>query len=184
MLFALALVVAACAPGFAAPSAPAVRPSDLARALPSTGSAAPPKRATSSESNDAGVRTACATELINDLVSAFNAGDATRLGRLVASGPLATQGFQWISIHDGLLSAESVAYTPDAAKRLLLDRWSRGQRLKLLSVNAGVGPSWHGGVDDGLRLESLTPTGTVMLEGKTALSCVSGVVFVLSLGTQ
>jgi hypothetical protein len=136
------------------------------------------------EATDASIRTACATRVLEELVSAFNAGDVAALERTIGAGPLGAQGFQWVSFHDGV--GRDAEYTVEGARRMLLDRWSRGQRLTLLSVGAGEGPSWHGGVDATVRLESRAPgvSGAARIFGKTALSCIGSRVFVLSIGEE
>jgi hypothetical protein len=136
------------------------------------------------EADNASVRTACATRVLEGLIRAFNTGDALALEKTIGSGPLGAQGFQWVSFADGM--GRDSETTTDGARRMLLDRWSRGQRLTLVSVNAGAGPSWHGGVDAGVKLESRAPglTGAASISGKTALSCVGARVYVLSLGSD
>jgi hypothetical protein len=54
----------------------------------------PSPTVTSSESNDATVRTACATRVVVEMIRAVNSGDAATLERLIAPGPLGAQGFQ------------------------------------------------------------------------------------------
>lgn len=136
------------------------------------------------EADDASLRTACATRVLGEFIRAFNSGDAVALERTVGSGPLGAQGFQWISFHDGL--RRDAQYTAEGARKMLLERWSRGQRLTLTRVEAGAGPSWHGGVDASLWLESRAPSvaGVAPIFGKTALSCVGGRVYVLSIGDE
>ncbi|MDP9224077.1 MAG: hypothetical protein M3P18_09510 [Actinomycetota bacterium] len=134
------------------------------------------------EATDASRRTACATRVLEELVRAFNAGDAPALERVIGAGPIGGQGFQWVSFHDGV--GGDAEYTAEGARRMLLERSSRGQRLTLLGVDAGEGQSWHGGVDAAVRLESRAPgvNGAAPISGKTALSCIGSRVFVLSIG--
>lgn len=116
------------------------------------------------------------------LVRAFNAGDAMALERVVGSAP--STPFQWVSFFDGM--GRDTEYTVDGARAMLLGRWSRGQRLTLLSVDAGAGPSWHGGVDASVRLESRAPSiiGTARIVGKTVVSCLAARVMVVSIGDE
>ncbi len=66
---------------------------------------------------------------------------------------------------------------------MLLDRAVSGERWTLGGVTASEGPSWHGGVDAGLHLErQLADARVAGMSGKTALSCLSSTVFVLSVG--
>lgn len=136
------------------------------------------------EPTDASTRTACATQVWEGLIRAFNAGDSVALERTIGAGPLNGQGFQWVSLADGL--GGGTEYTADGARRMLLERWSRGQRLTLQSVSAGAGPSWHGGVDASVRLESRAPslTGAATLFGKSVVSCLGARVMVVALGVE
>ena len=134
------------------------------------------------EPSDAATRTACATTVWQGLIRAFNAGDASALGATIGAGPLPSQTFQWVSFADGI--GRNTEYTADGARTMLLDRWTRGQRLTLLSLEAGAGPSWHGGVDASVRLESRAPglTGPAAISGKTVVSCLGSRVMVVSIG--
>jgi hypothetical protein len=136
------------------------------------------------EPNDANARTACATQVWEGLIRAFNAGDASALERTIGSGPLALEAFQWVSFADGM--GRDTEYSAEGARRMLLERWSRGQRLTLVSVRAGPGPSWHGGVDASVRLESRAPgvSGAAPILGKTVVSCLGARVMVVSLGDE
>ena len=136
------------------------------------------------EPSDANVRTACATQVWEGLIRAFNAGDAVALESTIGAGPLSSQAFQWVSLFDSL--GRGTEYTADGARRMLLERWSRGQRLTLVSVNAGAGPSWHGGVDASVKLESRAPglTGTATLFGKSVVSCLGARVMVVAVGDE
>jgi hypothetical protein len=76
-----------------------------------------------------------------------------------------------------------VDYTPIGARRILLRHSQQGERWALVSVRAGEGPSWHGGVDAEVGFERTLATGQVVkTNGKTALSCVGSAIYVLSLG--
>lgn len=134
------------------------------------------------EPNDASTRTACATRVWEELVRAFNAGDAMALERTIGSAP--STPFQWVAFFDGM--GRDTEYTIDGARAMLLERWSRGQRLTLISVSAGAGPSWHGGVDASVRLESRAPslTGTAPIFGKTVVSCLAARVMVVAIGDE
>lgn len=134
------------------------------------------------EANDAALRTECATRLLEELIRAFNFGDAATMGRVLGPGPLASQAFRWVSIYDALRG--DAEYSDNGARRMLLERHSLGQRLKLVSVSASSGPSWHGGIDAEFRVEASMrgASASKLLHGKTALSCVAGRIYVLSLG--
>ncbi len=100
---------------------------------------------------------------------------------MIGSGPLPTQAFQWVSL---TTTVNTTAYTPEGARRMLLDRVAQGERWTLGSViSAGDGPSWHGGVDAEVHVTRQLPDGRVVqTSGKAALSCIGSVIFVLSLG--
>lgn len=134
------------------------------------------------EPADAAARTACATTVWQGLIRAFNAGDASALGATIGAGPLPSQSFQWVSFGDGI--GRNTEYTAEGARTMLLDRWARGQRLTLLSLESGAGPSWHGGVDASVRLESRRPglTAPTAISGKTVVSCLGSRVMVVSIG--
>lgn len=136
------------------------------------------------EPDDANIRTVCATRVFEELIRAFNAGDGLALERTIGAGPLDGQRFQWVSFADGM--GRTTEFTAVGARTMLLERWSRGQRLTLMSVTAGAGPSWHGGVDATVRLESRAPalTATASILGKTVVSCLGARVLVLSLGDE
>ncbi len=127
------------------------------------------------------LRTACAIPVLSALVDAINARNEVALGRLIGSGPLPTQGFQWVSM---TTTVNTTAYTPDGARRMLLDRAAQGDRWTVASVtSAGDGPSWHGGVDAEVHVTRQLPDGRVVkTSGKAALSCMGSVIYVLSLG--
>lgn len=146
----------------------------------SAGATVPP----STEPSDATLRTACATRVLDEFIRAFNSGDKIALERVVGSAALGTQQFRWISFHDAL--GRDADYTSDGARKMLLARWSLGQRLTLVSVIAIAGPSWHGGIDAAVRLESRGPgvTAAAPIHGKTALSCVGSRIYLLSIGSD
>lgn len=78
-----------------------------------------------------------------------------------------------------------VEYTPDGARRTLLRHSQLGERWTLVSVRAGDGPSWHGGVDAEVHFARKLANGQVVKTGgKTALSCVGSAIYVLSLGDE
>lgn len=161
-----------------------IQPSSAMNSSPPVVVAAPTPTPVPVEVMDAPSRTACVTRVLERLIRAFNAGDASELGRIVGSGPVGAQGFQWVSMADAF--GRDTGYSPDEARRMMLDRSARGQRLTLTSVVAPAGPSWHGGVDAAVKLESHQAgvVGTTSIHGKTALSCVGERVYVLSLGSE
>ncbi len=179
-LFTLVLIGAGCAqsPDTLRPSAPATTSSPSSTPIPV-------------EATDANLRTACARRVLEELVQAFNAGDVAALEQTIGPGPLATQGFQWVSMSTSSEygptlrgpGVNEVDYTPDGARRLLLRHSEQGERWTLVSVRAGDGPSWHGGVDAEVDFERKLANGRVVKTGgKTALSCIGSSIYVLSLG--
>jgi hypothetical protein len=168
-------------------------PSPVNVSSPSTLEIPKPSDSATTESNDAGVRTACAARVLGELVRAINSRDTLALERTIGPGQLGTQSFQWVSLST---SAEfgptlqgpglnEVEYTPDGARRILLRHSQQGERWTLVSVRAGDGPSWHGGVDAEVHFERKLANGQVVKTGgKTALSCVGSAIYVLSLGDE
>lgn len=73
-------------------------PAEVSSPSPLDNSSKPSTSATPTESNDASVRTACAARVLEELVRALNSGDTLALERAIGSGPLGTQGFQWVSL--------------------------------------------------------------------------------------
>ena len=133
------------------------------------------------------LRTACATRVLAALVGAINSGDTVALGQLIAPGPASTQAFQWVSFSPRSNSigpgTGETEYTPEGARRLLLQHATQGEHWTLGTVIAGDGPSWHGGIDAEIHLERQSTDGRVVkTSGKTALSCLGSAIYVLSLG--
>ena len=175
VLVALLAVLVSCAPSQSGQAA-TTRPSPSARPTEIT---QPSPRPT--EPVEARLRTACASRVLTALADAINARDAAALGRIIASGPSSNHTFQWVSITAG--GIHETAYTPEGARRMLLDGAVSGERWTIGAVSASEGPSWHGGVDAGLHLERQSAGARVTgMSGKTALSCLGAAIFVLSLG--
>lgn len=156
---------------------------------PTTASASP----TPTEANDASSRTACATRALTEFVRVLNDAETASIARIITAGPLVTQGFQWVSMSTSSefgptlqrAGVNEVNYTPEGARALLLRHAEQGEHWRLVSARAGDGPSWHGGVDAEVHFERTLANGTVVRTGgKTALSCVSGAIYVLSLGDE
>jgi hypothetical protein len=139
----------------------------------------PSQSARPTEPIAAQLRTACATGVLTALVGAINSHDAVTLGKMIGSGPLPTQAFQWVSMTS---AANTTVYNPDDARRMLLQHAAQGERWSLGTVVAGDGPSWHGGIDAEVHFERQLADGLlVKTSGKTALSCTGSVIYVLSL---
>jgi hypothetical protein len=184
--FAVAAILVACA-GCTPSPVTVSSPSNLDNPSKPTNSATPV------ESNDASLRTACATRVLDGLVRAINGGDALALEGVIGPGPLGAQGFQWVSMSTSSEfgptlrgpGVNEVDYTAAGARRLLLRHSQQGERWTLISVRASEGPSWHGGVDAEVHFERNLVNGRVVTtNGKTALSCVGSTIYVLSLGDE
>ena len=168
-MFVTLLVVVSCAP------------SEPKQALIAESSPSPAP----GEPIDARSRTTCATRVLTALVDAINSRDDAAIGRIIASGPAPLQAFQWVSI-----SAKNIGpgtgeteYSPEGARRMLVQHAAAGERWALGSVRAGDGPSWHGGVDAEVHFDRQPAAGPVVrTSGKTALSCIGTAIYVLSLG--
>jgi hypothetical protein len=110
---------------------------------------------------------------------------------LIGDSP--THGFEWVSISSTsevgptLRSPGSneLSYTALEARQLLLAHSRRPEHWTLVLARAGNGPSWHGGVDAEVHLERELSGGRVVkTAGKAAVSCLSSVIYVLSLGDE
>ncbi len=174
LLVALAVVIVNCTPSQSSQPA-STRPSSSARPT---------------EPIEAQLRTACATRVLTALVDAINARDAVALGQMIGSGQLPTQAFQWVSMSTSSEvgptlrgpGVNEVDYTPEGARRILLQHAAQGERWTLRAVVAGDGPSWHGGIDAEVHFERQLADGRVVkTPGKTALSCIGSAIYVLSL---
>ena len=179
------LVLAALFASCASSSVSAVSP----HAAITTPSASP----RSTEPIDPPSRTACATRVLTALVDAINTRDETAIGHLIGPGPASTQSFQAVSIVTfgeagpllGAPGVHEVGYTPDAARRILLLHAALGERWSLGLVRSGEGPSWDGGVGAEVHFERQLADGRVMKTiGKTQLSCLGFVIYVLGLGDE
>lgn len=149
-------------------------------APPAGAALSPSPSARPTEPIAAQLRTACATRVLSALVGAINSRDAVTLGQLIGSGPLPTQAFQWVSMTS---ATNTTVYSPDDARSMLLQHATQGERWTLGAVVAGDGPSWHSGIDAEVHFERQLADGRVVkTSGKTALSCIGSVIYVLSLG--
>ena len=57
-----------------------------------------------------------------------------------------------------------------------------GERWRIVNVNAGASPGWHGGVDFVMEIERAWPDRSVVSLGKGALDCDARTIFVFGLG--
>jgi hypothetical protein len=121
--------------------------------------------------------TACARSVLNSFIDAFNRGDSAQLSTFFSRSQGAMT-FQWF------VTPETPAYGPGIAQ--LPDYFATwraaGERWRLVSVDAGASPSWHGGVDFGMEIERTWPDRSVINPGKGALDCDAGKIFVFGLG--
>ena len=159
VLLLLAIAFAACTstlPNVAPSTAPAV-------AAPATRSAA--------ES------TACARSVLTTFIEAFNRGDSARLATFFskANGDMA---FRWFVTPETPAGGPGAAQLPD-----YFATWhAAGERWRLVSIDAGASPSWHGGVDFGFEIERAWPARSEINPGKGALDCDARRIFVFSMG--
>lgn len=162
-LIPLALVVSACA----------TQPPSSAVTSPTPAS----PTVTIDIEQTAAFRTACATSVLSSFVAAFNRGDDAQL-RTFFSATDGRQPFQWF------YTPETPAYGPDL-ERLgeHLAAWhAAGERWRVVSVQTGDGPSWHGGVDFALKIERVWSDRSEIDEGKGALDCTARKIFAFGIG--
>ena len=162
-LASLVLLLTACAPqaGVSASTAatPAVR---TASPIASVDTAA--------------YRTECARRVLSSFIEAFDRGDSAKLASFFSAiGP---RSFQWF------VTPETPPYGPDLSR--LPDYFAAwhaaGERWRLVSVQSGEGPSWHGGVDVAVAIERTWPDRSVTSEGKGVLDCTTNTIFVFAVG--
>jgi hypothetical protein len=122
-------------------------------------------------------RTECATRVLSDFISSFNRGDSAALTSFFST-TRGTHPFQWF------VTSDTPRYGPplNELANTLAGWHASGQRWRLVSLESGAGPSWHGGVDFELRVERSWPDHVVINTGKGALDCAARTIFVLALG--
>ena len=143
--------------------------------LPNVAPSTPP--AVVAPARSAAESTACARSVLTTFIEAFNRGDSARLATFFskANGDMA---FRWF------VTPETPAGGPGAAQ--LTDYFATwhaaGERWRLVSIDAGASPSWHGGVDFGFEIERAWPDRSEINPGKGALDCDARRIFVFSMG--
>jgi len=122
--------------------------------------------------------TECARSVLSSFIDAFNRGDSARLATFFSTTRGVTT-FKWFVTPETPAYGPGVSQLPD-----YFGRWrAAGERWRLVSVNAGASPSWHGGVDFGLEIERSWPDRSVVNPGKGALDCDARTLFVFALGS-
>jgi hypothetical protein len=121
--------------------------------------------------------TACARSLLSSFVDAFNRGDSAQLETFFST----TQGamtFKWF------VTPETPAYGPGMSQLpQYFAAWrAAGERWRLVDVDAGASPGWHGGVDFAMEIERAWPDRSLVSIGKGALDCDARKIFVFGLG--
>ena len=121
--------------------------------------------------------TECARSVLNAFIEAFNRGDSAQQSTFFST----TQGaptFKWF------VTPETPAYGPGVSQ--LPDYFATwrnaGERWRLMNVEAGASPGWHGGVDFAMEIERTWPDRSMINGGKGALDCDARKIFVFSLG--
>lgn len=119
----------------------------------------------------------CARSVLASFVDAFNRADRARLATFFSASE-GDRPFQWF------VTPETPPYGPDLLQLGdSLAAWhAAGERWRLVSVQSGDGPSWHGGVDFAVRIERSWSDRSVMNDGKGALDCAACKIFVFGLG--
>jgi hypothetical protein len=121
--------------------------------------------------------TACARSLLTSFIDAFNRGDSAQLETFFST----TQGaqtFQWF------VTPGTPAYGPRMSQLpQYFATWrAAGERWRLVNVDAGASPGWHGGVDFAMEIERAWPDRSLVSIGKGALDCDARTIFVFGLG--
>jgi hypothetical protein len=132
-----------------------------------------------SSAEDSASRTSCARSVLTSFIDAFNSGDAAELATFFTPGA-EPRAFQWFYV-GGL----TPAYGPPLRDlpRYFAEWHAAGERWLLVSVDAGAGPSWHGGIDFGMRVERTHGEASGVFQGKGALECAARRIFVFGLGS-
>src|SRR5688572_27936010 len=121
--------------------------------------------------------TACARSVLSTFIDAFNRGDSAQLATFFskANGDMA---FKWSVTPETPAGGPGAAQLPD-----YFATWhAAGERWRLVSINAGASPSWHGGVDFGFEIERAWPDRSEINPGKGALDCDARRIFVFAMG--
>ena len=86
--------------------------------------------------------------------------------------------FKWF------VTPETPAYGPGMSQLpQYFATWrAAGERWRLVNVDAGVSPGWHGGVDFAMEIERAWPDRSLVSIGKGALDCDARKIFVFGLG--
>ena len=115
--------------------------------------------------------------VVTAFIDAFNRDDSTQLATYFST----TQGamtFRWFVTPETPVGGPGVAQLPD-----YFARWhAAGERWRLVRVDAGESPGWHGGVDFGFEIERSWPSHSEINPGKGALDCDARKIFVFSMG--
>jgi hypothetical protein len=161
VLLVLALAIAACT----STQVPSVAPSPAVPAVvtPATRSAAE--------------RTECARSVLTTFIDAFNRGDSAHLMTYfkTTDGP---RSFKWFYTPGTPAYGPSLTQLPD-----YFATWhATGERWRVVNLDVGAGPSWHGGVDFAIEIERAWPDRSMLNGGKGALDCDARTIFVFALG--
>jgi hypothetical protein len=132
-----------------------------------------------SSAEDAESRTSCARSVLTSFIDAFNRGDGPLLATFFTPGT-EPRAFQWFYV-GGLTQA----YGPTLRDlpNYFAEWHAAGERWRLVSVDAGAGPSWHGGIDFGMQVERTRGEWSGVFQGKGALECAAHRIFVFGLGS-
>lgn len=121
--------------------------------------------------------TACARSVLSTFIEAFNRGDSAQLATFFskANGDMA---FKWFVTPETPAGGPGAAQLPEH-----FATWhAAGERWRLVRIDAGASPSWHGGVDFGFEIERAWPDRSETNPGKGALDCDARRIFVFAMG--
>jgi hypothetical protein len=114
---------------------------------------------------------------LTSFIDAFNRGDSAQLETFFST----TEGvmpFKWFVTPGTPVHGPGMSQLPQ-----YFATWrATGERWRLVKIDAGASPGWHGGVDFAMEIERTWPDRSRVSIGKGALDCDARKIFVFGLG--
>jgi hypothetical protein len=114
---------------------------------------------------------------LTSFIDAFNRGDSAQLETFFST----TEGvmpFKWFVTPGTPAHGPGMSQLPQ-----YFATWrATGERWRLVKIDAGASPGWHGGVDFAMEIERTWPDRSRVSIGKGALDCDARKIFVFGLG--